>query len=176
MKEQFEETENMQTLQMMEIRNRIRNISLEEQDLQSKNTELLFMMQKDPLANIANRACLNQYVEQIYSQLEKNQQSLSLLIIDIDYFKQLNDTYGHQIGDQLLVKASHIVQYIIGDSFFSPLALDDFVVITDNRVSNVEVLNVADNILASTDELAMSLAHSSMIPFSILILFCSPST
>ena len=102
MKEQFEETENMQTLQMMEIRNRIRNISLEEQNLQSKNTELLFMMQKDPLSNIANRACLNQYLEQIFSQIEKNKQSLSLLIVDIDYFKQLNDTYGHQIGDQCI--------------------------------------------------------------------------
>lgn len=56
--------------------------------------------EKDYLTNIANRHGLDAYISNLHR--ERSGQRMSLLIIDIDYFKHVNDTYGHETGDKLL--------------------------------------------------------------------------
>ena len=65
----------------------------------------------DKLTGIANRQAFAPLMEQLLSELRRTPQALSLLLIDVDHFKQVNDTHGHQAGDDML---RALVQRIAG--------------------------------------------------------------
>ena len=65
-------------------------------------TSCLHDSRTDPLTNIANRRGLDHELTRIFSQRRRSGATFSILIIDIDYFKRVNDRYGHLVGDQLL--------------------------------------------------------------------------
>jgi diguanylate cyclase (GGDEF)-like protein len=56
----------------------------------------------DPVIGIYNRRCLDRRLIEEYQRAQRYQQPLSLLLIDIDHFKRVNDSYGHPVGDQVL--------------------------------------------------------------------------
>ncbi|MDX2216152.1 MAG: diguanylate cyclase [Oculatellaceae cyanobacterium bins.114] len=72
------------------------------QDLQASNQELQRLALMDSLTQVANRRCFDAYLEQEWHRLKREQVPLSLLLCDIDYFKNYNDYYGHQAGDMCL--------------------------------------------------------------------------
>lgn len=74
-----------------------------EERLLALQGELEALSFKDGLTNIANRRRFNASLELEWASARREQQPLSLLMIDIDYFKQYNDLYGHLRGDQCLV-------------------------------------------------------------------------
>ncbi|RUT04439.1 serine/threonine protein kinase [Dulcicalothrix desertica PCC 7102] len=77
-------------------------------ELIKANQELHRLSRIDKLTQVANRFCFDEYLLQEWNRLEFEQQPLSLIICDVDYFKKYNDFYGHQSGDhclQLVVKA-----------------------------------------------------------------------
>ncbi len=57
---------------------------------------------KDPLTGIDNRAALNEVLDREIELAQRHQRPLGMIVIDIDHFKSINDTYGHSIGDCLL--------------------------------------------------------------------------
>jgi len=67
-----------------------------------KAAELLRLSRVDPLTGIANRRCFDEALGQEWRRMMRHQGSLSLLLIDIDYFKRFNDSYGHVAGDECL--------------------------------------------------------------------------
>ncbi len=69
----------------------------------------------DPLLGIFNRRYLDKRLSEEISQAQKYQHPLSLFIIDIDHFKKVNDTYGHQVGDQALQHIAKLVKNAIRD-------------------------------------------------------------
>jgi diguanylate cyclase (GGDEF)-like protein/PAS domain S-box-containing protein len=63
----------------------------------------------DPLTGVYNRRYFNHVIEQEISRSSRYEHQIGLLMIDIDYFKQINDTHGHQVGDQVLHKIAAIL-------------------------------------------------------------------
>jgi diguanylate cyclase (GGDEF)-like protein len=63
----------------------------------------------DPLTGLYNRRHFGKVVEQLFSEAERYSNDLSCVMIDLDGYKQLNDTFGHQVGDQLLVIAARAI-------------------------------------------------------------------
>lgn len=63
----------------------------------------------DPLTGLYNRRHFNRVLEQLFSEAEPMDSDLSCVMIDLDGFKQLNDTHGHAIGDQLLTVAGKVI-------------------------------------------------------------------
>lgn len=63
----------------------------------------------DPLTKIFNRQHLKQVLEHEYIRFQRYNVTFSILLIDIDKFKTVNDTYGHQEGDHLLIKISELI-------------------------------------------------------------------
>jgi len=57
---------------------------------------------KDPLTGIGNRAAFNEALDREIELAQRHQRSLGMIVIDIDHFKSINDTYGHSVGDCLL--------------------------------------------------------------------------
>ena len=64
----------------------------------------------DPLTGLANRKHFDEALEQEIRAAQRNLSPLSLLLVDVDYFKQLNDSLGHPAGDELLVRLAKLLR------------------------------------------------------------------
>ena len=95
------------------------NIILEEkvkektQELQEKNKELEKLSQTDALTGVANRAKFDEHLKVSWRRSLRYKKQISLLIIDIDHFKAVNDTYGHQTGDNYLKKVAASIHDLV---------------------------------------------------------------
>jgi len=106
-------TAYLRNLKLREIRAALRQ---SEQDLHSANDSLQQQLKaihalqgqlheqanRDPLTGLYNRRYLDSTLERELARCKREGQPLSLMLIDIDHFKQINDTYGHQAGDAVL--------------------------------------------------------------------------
>jgi diguanylate cyclase (GGDEF)-like protein len=64
----------------------------------------------DSLTKIANRRYFEEFLEKEWNYCKRNQKELSIILLDIDFFKQYNDTYGHQAGDLCLQKIARCLE------------------------------------------------------------------
>ena len=68
----------------------------------STENKLLFQAQHDPLTNILNHRAIVDVLSQLWERSKRDLSALSVLMLDLDYFKRINDTHGHQAGDYAL--------------------------------------------------------------------------
>ncbi|QZZ20529.1 diguanylate cyclase [Leptothermofonsia sichuanensis E412] len=89
-----------------------KNIALEKAHLAAETAKqvLEYLARTDELTQVANRRCFNEYLNQEWQQMMQANLPLSLILIDIDFFKLYNDTYGHPAGDQCLCKVAAVLQ------------------------------------------------------------------
>ncbi len=71
-------------------------------ELQKANSRLLTMVNIDSLTEIPNRRRMDDYLDQVWTHCLNAQREISILVIDVDHFKQYNDRFGHLAGDKLL--------------------------------------------------------------------------
>lgn len=81
--------------------------------LSSRVNEIKRQSQTDALTEIPNRRRFDEYLQQEFQRTLRNQQALSLLMIDIDHFKQFNDTWGHSQGDRVLKNVAQQLRSLI---------------------------------------------------------------
>ena len=81
-----------------------------QRQLMEKNIELQRMTHSDGLTGVCNRRRFDEYIQEEWSRAMRDQSALSVLMIDIDDFKQYNDTYGHLGGDDALKKVASTLQ------------------------------------------------------------------
>ncbi|MCS7171077.1 MAG: GGDEF domain-containing protein, partial [Aquificaceae bacterium] len=64
---------------------------------------------RDQLTGLYNRRFLEETIDKISAQVKRRGTALGILMVDVDYFKQVNDTYGHDMGDKVLREVAHIL-------------------------------------------------------------------
>ena len=79
------------------------------QELEKSNRELALLSSRDSLTGLYNRRLFDLKLKEYWNLAQRNQQRLSLLIIDLDHFKQINDTRGHQCGDYVLATFAELL-------------------------------------------------------------------
>jgi diguanylate cyclase (GGDEF)-like protein len=79
-------------------------------ELEQANAQLLRQSQTDPLTGILNRRGFSERFLQAQRQLAQRQQSIALALLDVDYFKQVNDRHGHDVGDAVLQAIAGVLQ------------------------------------------------------------------
>jgi diguanylate cyclase (GGDEF)-like protein len=87
-----------------------------QQQVQTIKKENEFLVQKastDPLTGLGNRAKFNEFFEEQFSRAFKLQRPLAILMIDVDHFKKVNDTYGHQAGDEVLRRVGKLLKLAV---------------------------------------------------------------
>jgi len=88
---------------------------------------------KDGLTGIFNRKHFNERIQSEVSFSNRHKTPLSVILFDLDYFKKVNDTYGHLVGDMVLVKvASSIRKALREEDFFARYGGEEFVVLARN--------------------------------------------
>ena len=78
-------------------------------EVENMNAHLVVLSNTDKLTNIPNRRYFHHRLDEIVFEYEKTQKPFSLMMMDIDHFKRVNDRYGHQIGDQVLIQVAAIL-------------------------------------------------------------------
>ncbi len=88
---------------------------------------------KDPLTNILNRYAFQEELKKIISNSKRTDAKFALLFLDLDNFKFVNDTYGHDIGDKLLIDVvNRILPNIRAEDLFARIGGDEFVLVLTN--------------------------------------------
>ena len=88
------------------------------------------LLLRDPLTGIANRLAYNERVTAEVNRWQRSKSPLSIAIWDIDHFKKINDTYGHSVGDRVLMLFSDIIQKRIRKvDFFARIGGEEFVLL-----------------------------------------------
>ena len=102
----------------------------------------------DSLTGLPNRYSLRESVQKAIAEAQKDGMQLGLLFLDIDHFKNVNDTLGHRIGDELLVEISHRLRdSLLKDNVISRMGGDEFVVIINN-CDDQELSVIAERLLS----------------------------
>ncbi|GAB1158160.1 MULTISPECIES: GGDEF domain-containing protein [Paenibacillus] len=139
----------------------------------NKSNEMLFLLERrastDHLTNLSNRRQFEKSLELQLERARENRQKLSLLVIDIDRFKKVNDTYGHSAGDavlkqlgQLLIEHSRSADMVSrnGGEEFAILLLD---------CGNHQALAIAESIRQSVEKYLFALPDGTTIRLTISI-------
>lgn len=116
--------------------------------LKQENDELALRALHDSLTGLPNRGFFEKRLESSFNQA-KNSIPLALLFIDNDRFKQINDTYGHAAGDQVLTEMSRRLQSRLRQKdFVARLGGDEFAVILPHIMDEQHAIMVAESLLA----------------------------
>ena len=101
----------------------------------------------DPLTKVYNRRALDQYLHEAFSNISQNADSFHLMMIDVDDFKKINDSYGHLTGDKVLIYLANMLKKTLrdGDKVFR-YGGEEFIIIL-NRIDNETCDVVAERIL-----------------------------
>jgi diguanylate cyclase (GGDEF)-like protein len=108
------------------------------------------MATHDPLTELPNRRLLMERLETSLAISQHSHQAIALIFLDLDGFKQVNDTYDHQAGDDLLVEVTQRLQACLRkrDGLFR-LGGDEFVILIDQVESTVAMIELAKRLLAN---------------------------
>ncbi|TBR42142.1 GGDEF domain-containing response regulator [Marinomonas agarivorans] len=102
------------------------------EDAAFKNEQLAIQANYDSLTNIANRSYFNDIAKRTLARAKRKKSLVGLLYFDINNFKNINDTYGHLIGDGLLQQVANRLNKIVRSTdLLARLGGDEFVIITD---------------------------------------------
>ncbi len=94
------------------------------------NNKIITMSIYDSLTDLFNRHFLNSYQANVFAAAKRKECKLGILLLDLDYFKKINDTYGHDVGDMVLVETARILKASAGtDQVAFRLGGDEFLLI-----------------------------------------------
>ncbi|HEY9042735.1 MAG TPA: diguanylate cyclase [Rheinheimera sp.] len=112
------------------INNLISSTRLIEQ-LTRERQRLLELATKDHLTGLYNRHFLTELAKRRFADANRQQTALSVLVIDIDHFKQINDQHGHQVGDKVLKRIAVMLQTLFAaeDRYVARFGGEEFVVL-----------------------------------------------
>jgi diguanylate cyclase (GGDEF)-like protein/PAS domain S-box-containing protein len=119
---------------------------IKQQELIRINHELEVKASTDPLTGLRNRRYFQESLQKLIAEYQETRQPLSLLIIDIDHFKHINDTYGHPVGDLVLSSLARLLQRLLRErDVVARFGGEEFVALLPG-VEQEEAIVIADNI------------------------------
>jgi len=119
-----------------------------DEELSRREEELAFLATHDPLTGLPNRTLIIDRVEQMLARAARNQTPVAALFIDVDNFKNINDTLGHAAGDELLRAVAARLEGVVRNAdAVGRLGGDEFVVIAEELTLSAAPELVAERLL-----------------------------
>ncbi|MGL5935149.1 MAG: sensor domain-containing protein, partial [Cetobacterium sp.] len=113
-------------------------------DTKNQEARIKKMAYTDSLTGLANRRGLYDFME---NELVQNDEDATIMFMDLDNFKHLNDIFGHQHGDDILIEFGEDLQKICVDGFVSRIGGDEFVIVWKGKMNRDNATEIADRIL-----------------------------
>ncbi|MDF1877881.1 GGDEF domain-containing protein, partial [Sulfurimonas sp. SAG-AH-194-L11] len=114
--------------------------------LYNKNKELEKLSSTDFLTGIMNKRIFEQTIHNIFVKSNKKREIFALIILELDYFKEINTQYGHVVGDEILVSFTYVVKLILKkEDVFARISGAEFVVVLEDT-SKKDAIRVAQKI------------------------------
>lgn len=136
--------------------------------LKAHEAELDRIAHYDPLTGVPNRRLLADRLAQAIARTARGDMSLAVCYLDLDGFKQVNDTYGHPGGDQLLVGVTdHLKKILRAEDTLARLGGDEFVLLLTDIASPEECSVVLERVLTATGSPVMVDGHAVSVSASI---------
>ena len=134
---EFSERRERESKEMMSevigLRNSFEKVNLAKKKMEKENQILAEQSETDDLTGMANRRKLNVEADEIFKKALEKRHSFAIEILDVDYFKEYNDNYGHQAGDKCLIKIADCIKQVAGEhgGFCARYGGDEFIIIYD---------------------------------------------
>jgi len=116
---------------------------------QKRTARIRFLALHDPLTGLPNRSLLNDHLNRNLRSARREGSRFALMFIDLDGFKQINDQYGHDAGDDLLsILSGRMIDQLRSSDICARIGGDEFVVLLEKITSSAAAGQVADKLLA----------------------------
>ncbi len=150
---------------VLNLRRNLEQANKERIMVQAQNQILIEKSETDPLTNLANRFRLNDYSEAIFEKAQREQIPLTVEILDIDYFKEFNDNYGHQQGDRCLSAIADVLKSLMKEygAFCARYGGDEFIIIYEG-ISKEQARSLASELKRRIMELSIEHHYSKALP------------
>lgn len=130
--------------------------------------EMKHLAHHDSLTGLPNRTLFKDFLSRVLAQSQRHQKKLAILYLDLDRFKHINDTLGHDIGDKLLKEvAERLKSSIRGSDTVSRISGDEFNIMLSDITSVDDAAVISRNILAAFQKLYTVAGHKLHVTASI---------
>ncbi|GBO51515.1 diguanylate cyclase/phosphodiesterasewith PAS/PAC sensor [Pseudanabaena sp. lw0831] len=139
--------------ELRETKNDLLEVRADLSKSQEKEKGAIHIALHDPLTGLPNRLLLEQRLEHGLTQSRRYDRKLALMFIDLDKFKNINDSYGHAIGDRVLITVAKRLQaFIRGEDIVSRWGGDEFVCVLLNINLESDVISLAEKMVNRISE------------------------
>ena len=136
--------------------------------LTNANEQVDDVSRKDSLTGLANRHSFVEQVEQAIEAAKQNGRGLALFLVDLDRFRNINDSLGHTIGDRLLeIIASRLTKSVREADILARLGGDEFAILAPGMDGNEDATRVAERVLGAVAEPAQVDEHEIRVSASV---------
>ncbi len=146
----------------MEARTAVLALSLDR-----AHQELQFLALHDSLTKLPNRTLLEDRLDQEIENAKRNGKAFSVLFLDLDGFKQVNDAFGHQVGDLLLIEVATRIRAIVrARDTIARVGGDEFILLADTA-EPADAANLASKIIAAVQKPYAITDHDCQVTVSV---------
>ncbi|QDG34495.1 diguanylate cyclase [Alteromonas mediterranea] len=139
----------------------------QQQALMSAVTKLEYLSQTDSLTGLANRREILSQLSDEIARMERGQKASTLVYVDLNKFKEINDKYGHKVGDNALVEFSQQMKTLLRDSDrFGRIGGDEFVILlygTDDKETEIFFERIAQH------DFTLNVNNTSVVPITFSV-------
>ncbi len=119
-------------------------------ELQKAENDLTYLAYYDTLTKLPNRLLLHERIRQILSQARRSGAPFTVIFIDLDLFKKINDLHGHEIGDYVLKVAAQRMSVAVREiDTVARLGGDEFVILAPGLCGEADIARLCDKIIAT---------------------------
>ncbi|MDX2507420.1 MAG: EAL domain-containing protein [Gammaproteobacteria bacterium] len=136
--------------------------------LREQKDVLFYQANHDALTQLPNRLLLLDRLKQTIKKAHRNKKKVAVLFIDLDHFKEINDSLGHKAGDEILKEASIRLQLCVrGADTVARLGGDEFTIIIDDIKDNEIITEIATKIIQELQDAFLVQRHKLYVTSSI---------
>ncbi|MFA6195585.1 MAG: EAL domain-containing protein [Sulfurimonas sp.] len=124
------------------------DLNITQNQINNLNHELEYTSLHDSLTGLPNRLYLRQQVKNIKQNAKKNGTKFAIIFLDLDHFKNINDTLGHDVGDTLLKTVANILRTnVTEDALITRIGGDEFIIVLSNFTNTDNLLSIITSLL-----------------------------